>query len=112
MTETHNLKPVLNLLSFPGIENISVAISADNFFGTAKKNTATQENMELPVNNYLKTPDEIEREFQSGLNSRKAVFQKRKDSLNNSGAAISKTAGFLSIHNLDEALSGFMEENY
>ncbi len=65
--------------------------------------------MELPVNNYLKTPDEIELEFQYGINPRKLSL--RKDNLHDV-ASIIKTGGYLNIHNLDEALSGFMEENY
>jgi hypothetical protein len=112
MNETQNLKPVMNLLSFSSLENLSVSTLEDNFFRITKKSNETPEAMELPVNNYLKTPEEIEREFQSGISSRKAVFQKRKDSLNNSGASIRKTGGYINIHNLDEALSGFMEENY
>ena len=65
--------------------------------------------MELPVNNYLKTPDEIELEFRYGINPRRLNL--RKDNLHDV-ASIMKTDGYLNIHNLDEALSGFMEENY
>ena len=65
--------------------------------------------MELPVNNYLKTPDEIELEFRYGINPAKVNL--RKDNLYDV-VSIMKTDGYLNIHNLDEALSGFMEENY
>jgi hypothetical protein len=112
MNQTKNLKPVMNLLSFSGLENLSVSILEDKFLRITKKNSETSGAMELPVNNYLKTPEEIEREFQSGISSRKAVFQKRKDSLNNSDESTRKRDGYINIHNPDEALSGFMEENY
>ena len=65
--------------------------------------------MELPVNNYLKTQDEIELEFRYGIHPGK--FNLRRDNLRDV-ASIMKTDGYLNIHNLDEALSGFMEENY
>ena len=65
--------------------------------------------MELPVNNYLKTPDEIELEFRYGINPRRLNL--RKDNLSNVTSTMQKD-GYLNIHNLDEALSGFMEENY
>src|SRR5689334_23007965 len=65
--------------------------------------------MQLPVNNYLKTPDEIEMEFRYGINPGKLNL--RKEDLRELGS-IMKTDGYLNIHNLDEALSGFMEENY
>jgi hypothetical protein len=112
MTETKNLKPVMNLLSISGMENMSVSGTEDKFFPVTKTSTETPQAMELPVNNYLKTPEEIEREFQSGLSSRKAAFQKRKETLNSYGTSANKTGGYIAIHNLDDALSGFMEENY
>jgi|GraSoiStandDraft_1057264.scaffolds.fasta_scaffold15070_3 hypothetical protein len=58
--------------------------------------------MELPVNNYLKTHKEIELEFQYGIDPRK----------NGLLSSNTTTDGYLNIHDLDNALSGFMEENY
>jgi hypothetical protein len=68
--------------------------------------------MQLPVNNYLKAPEEIETEFHYVLNSRKSASPEKNDSLENDAVSIIETGGYMSIHNLEVTLSGFMEENY
>ena len=107
MIQTHDKEVAQNVFPFSGIENLSVILKEE----TTLRITKNKEEgvMELPVNNYLKTPDEIELEFRYGINPRKVNL--RKDNLNEI-ASIIKTDGYLNIHNLDEALSGFMEENY
>src|SRR6266496_2270549 len=103
MNQTQDLEVLRNLFSFSAIKEVK-----ETLFRISKDNKIKVAAIELPINNYLKTPEEIEEEFQYGTNVRKANFlQERKDSLNY-GVSISKTDGYLNIHNLDEALSGFM----
>ena len=64
--------------------------------------------MELPVNNYLKTQKEIELEFQNGIDHRKNGYERSNGLLSPN----TTTDGYLNIHDLDNSLSGFMEENY
>jgi hypothetical protein len=68
--------------------------------------------MQLPVNNYLKTPQEIQMEFQYGINPRKIGAYDRKSGFNTKGSLVITTDGYVNIQSLDETLSGFMEENY
>lgn len=56
----------------------------------------------LPVNNYLKTPEEIETEFLCSLHTRKT----------DTGMSTPTMDGYTNIHELEKAFSGFMEENY
>ena len=106
MTETINKDVTPDLIPFSSVETLSVFLKEENGVKAARNNEGL---MELPVNNYLKTPDEIEWEFRYGINPRKLNL--RKGNLNDLTSII-KTDGYLNIHNLDEALSGFMEENY
>jgi hypothetical protein len=88
------------------IEHLSVVLGEEKFLGIIKSKEGV---MELPVNNYLKTPGEIELEFRYGISPRKSNSRRdRPDDV----VSISKTDGYLNIHDLDEALSGFMEQNY
>ena len=111
MTENKNPNHVENSFSFSLTENLSISVSEEHLFrfGGDNGNRAT---MEQPVNNYLKSPEEIEAEFCFVINSRKAAYQELEDSFDTYGRLKMKTDGYMNIHNLDEALSGFMEENY
>jgi len=106
MTLTQDKDLAQNLFPFSGIEDVPLKLNEENIFKITQNK---EEVMELPVNNYLKTPDEIELEFRYGINPRSVNL--RKGNLNDL-ASIIKTDGYLNIHNLEEALSGFMEENY
>ena len=88
------------------VEHLSVVLGEDKFLGIIKNNERV---MELPVNNYLKTPGEIELEFRYGVSPRR--MNSRRDRFDDV-VSITKTDGYLNIHDLDEALSGFMEQNY
>jgi hypothetical protein len=112
MTQTQNPDLVKDLFSFPGIENLSAGIIEDNLFRISKKGNDTPVVMELPVNNYLKTPEEIEMEFLRLTHSRKVAFHERQDSLDNTDTSTSQSNAYMNIHNLEVTLSGFMEENY
>ena len=106
MTQTHVIEVSENVFPFSSIENLSTILREEKPARIEKKNEGV---MELPVNNYLKTPDEIEMEFRYGINPRKLNL--RKENLK-SLTSITTTDGYLNIHDLDKALSGFMEENY
>jgi hypothetical protein len=106
MIQTQKKDVTRDVFPFSNIETLSVFLKGEN---TVKAAGNSEGVMELPVNNYLKTPDEIEIEFRYGINPRRLNL--RKDNLNEISSII-KTDGYLNIHNLDEALSGFMEENY
>jgi len=105
MTQSQQIIAAQNLFPFSNIENLTDLLTQEK----PRVSNSNEGVMPLPVNNYLKTPDEIEMEFRYGINPRKLNL--RKDNLHDV-ASITKTDGYLNIHNLDEALSGFMEENY
>lgn len=105
MTQTHTIN-IQDLCPFAGTNDPAAAPGEEKRFRLESTGDVL---MELPVNNYLKTPDEIEWEFRYGTNPRR--LNVRKDNLHNL-SSIMTTDGYLNIHNLDEALSGFMEENY
>ena len=106
MTQTQQKIVAENLFPFSKVENLTDLLTQEK---PARVSNTNEGSMPLPVNNYLKTPDEIEMEFRYGINPRKLNL--RRDNLHDV-ASIMKTDGYLNIHNLDEALSGFMEENY
>ena len=105
MTQSQQIIAAQNLFPFSNVENLTDLLTQEK----PGVSNNCEGIMPLPVNNYLKTPDEIEMEFRYGINPRKLNL--RKDNLHDV-ASIMKTDGYLNIHNLDEALSGFMEENY
>ena len=105
MTQSQQIIAAQNLFPFSNIENLTDLLTQEK----PRVSNSNEAIMPLPVNNYLKTPDEIEMEFRYGINPRKLNL--RKDNLHDV-ASIMTTDGYLNIHNLDEALSGFMEENY
>lgn len=111
MNQTDTINPMENLFSFSGIENFSVIITGETLFKRNGRNERMP-TMEQPVNNYLKTPEEIEAEFCFVINTRKTDFDESDDSNDTYGRLTKKTDGYMNIHNLDEKLSGFMEENY
>src|SRR5689334_157744 len=105
MTQTQTKDVSQSPFPFSSIESLSVIIK-EQTTGTTRNKDAV---MELPVNNYLKTPEEIDMEFRYGVNPRKLNL--RKEHLQEI-LSTNTMDGYFDIHNLDEALSGFMEENY
>ena len=101
-------------LLFSQMETLHVLRGEENILTATKTGeqgvqAVEEQVMELRVNNYLKTPDEIEMEFRYGINP--GTLHLRMESLR-SLALITNTDGYSNIHDLDKALSGFMEENY
>ena len=69
-----------------------------------------EKDRELSINNYLKTPEEIDAELRLEMNSRKEVFAEHKN-LTDSGGRIFKNRND-NAYSPDNNPSGFMEENY
>lgn len=111
MNQTKNPNHLENPFSFSLTENLSVSVIDENMFRFEEGN-GIRATMQQPVNNYLKSPEEIEAEFCFVINSRKAAYQDADDRYDTYGRLKMNTDGYMNIHNLDEALSGFMEENY
>ena len=110
MHQTETLHAVKDPISLSGIEKIS--FTEEIMFTAEMLRNSPTRTMEQSVNNYLKTPEEMEAEFCFVINSRRAAYYETNDSYDTYGRLIKKTDGYMNIHNLDEALSGFMEENY
>ena len=108
MNQTDTLT-VKNQFSFSGTGNFSIAIEEKIFESVGNSNESLPAT-EQPVNNYLKTPEEMEADFCFVINSRRA-FEK-DDSFDTYGRLIMRTDGYMNIQGLDEILSGSMEENY
>ena len=66
----------------------------------------------LPVNNYLKTVEEMEVEFLFIMGSRKVMPDENEHIPDTYGRIIKRAEVYSTIHNLDNVLSGPMEENY
>lgn len=104
------MKPATNLIfdenpfSLRSNEVNTTTVSDPSVFRTGSQSMyspALQAMLEKPVNNYLKSQEEMEREFCFVINSRE------------DGATLSiNTDGYINIHNPGEKFSGYMEENY
>ena len=112
MNQTETINPMENPFSFSGIENFSITLTGDSLFKVEGRRNERMSAMEQPVNNYLKTPEEMAAEFCFVINSRKASIYESDDSNDTYGRLMKNTDGYMNIHSLDEKLSGFMEENY
>ena len=89
-------------LRFSINENLSIADG--HVFNNEKR--------ENRVNDYLKSPEEMEAEFCFVINTRRAKYQDRESMLDLAGKLNLKTDGYMNTSTLDETFSGFMEENY
>ena len=105
MIQTQKPDIAAHLFPFSDIQNLSISVKETEILMNS------EDMMELPVNNYLKTPREIEMEFQFGIHPRKIGLHERKSNAGH-GTPIINTDGYLDIHDLDRLISGFMEENY
>ena len=105
MIQTQKPDIAEHLFPFSDIQHLSISVKETEVLDSS------EDVMELPVNNYLKTPMEIQMEFQYGIHPRKIGLHEKKSSLNQRTSIIN-TDGYLDIHNLDKLVSGFMEENY
>jgi hypothetical protein len=108
MNQEDNLR-MEDQFSFSGTDDLSITID-ENYLKIGRNNDPLRAR-EQPVNNYLKTPEEMEADFCFVINSLR-VFPKEDDSLDGYGRLTKRTDGYMNIHGLDEILSGPMEENY
>ena len=110
MNQTDTLHQVKSPFSFPGVQERSYA--GETLFRDDILRNSSKNGMEQSVNNYLKTPEEMEAEFCFVINSRRATLSAMDDRYDSYGRIKKTTDGYMNIHTLDETLSGFMEENY
>lgn len=88
------------LVAFATTEKQLPAFGEDDLFRFRRKYNMKTMLAALPVNNYLKTPEEIETEFLCLLHNRKK------------GGTTILVDGYTDIHDINGTLTGFMEENY
>ena len=72
MTQSQQIIAAQNLFPFSNIENLTDLLTQEK----PRVSNSNEGVMPLPVNNYLKTPDEIEMEFRYGINPRKLNLRK------------------------------------
>lgn len=83
--------------------NQNLTVTEPSVFRTTQRlySPAIQAMMDTPVNNYLKSQEEMEREFCFVINA------------GQDGSTLSiNTDGYINIHTPGEKFSGYMEENY
>lgn len=101
---------VKNQFSFSGTGNFSMVVE-EKIFDVEGNSNDLLPAIDQSINNYLKTPEEMEADFCFVINSRRA-FHEKDDSFDTYGRQIKRTDGYMNIQGLDEILSGSMEENY
>ena len=67
-------------------------------------------NLETTINNYLKSPEEIDAEFTLEMNNSKTMFEEHDYHFDTYGRLINNSNS--NAYNPDYTHSGFMEENY
>jgi hypothetical protein len=106
MNQREDLYQPENTLTLSPSDRLSLSVSDESLFRFAETPRPTV----MEINNYLKTPEEMEAEFCFVINTRKAPYYEVDDSFDTYGRIRKKTDGYINMPNLD--LSGFMEENY
>jgi hypothetical protein len=83
-----------------------------NYFIPEKDEPGEVPRMELPVNNFLKTGEEIEAEFLFTMSSYKASLSKKENESDTYGRIAKKVESYSNVYNLYPFLCEPMEENY
>lgn len=83
-----------------------------NYFIPEKDEHDDIPRMELPVNNFLKTGEEIEAEFLFTMSSYKASLSKKENESDTYGRIAKKVESNSNVYNLYPFLCEPMEENY
>jgi hypothetical protein len=99
------------LFSFTGFKNSAVSFIKESFSQIEKILPFKGMTDKEPVDNYLKSPEEMEAEFSFVMNTRKDDFDTRNDRYESYGRTPNNTDGYFNITH-PEQHSGFMEENY
>jgi len=98
------------MFSLSGIKNSAATFIKDSFSQIEKILPFKSATDKEPVDNYLKSPEEMEADFSFVLN-RGNEFAGRDERQDFFGKPLNNTDGYLNIVNTDQP-SGFMEENY
>ena len=77
---------------------------------TPYKMRVFDKNLGTTINNYLKTPEEIDAEFTLEMNTSKTMFVEHDDHFDTYGRLINNSNA--NAYSSDYTHSGFMEENY
>lgn len=115
MNHTENVMQAENHFSFSSFNKFSASIVSDETVIRVKRRANDIVLvMKNAVNNFLKTPEEIEAEFCLIKNSYGAVFSEQNSRTDSDDFQWKNRDGFLNIHTLEDAfrLSRDMEENY
>ncbi|MBC7948440.1 MAG: hypothetical protein H7Y42_11205 [Chitinophagaceae bacterium] len=115
MNTTEHIGFAENLFSYSNGHGLSSTVTNENLFrhdSSVIRSRSIHALMEQPVNNYLKSQEEIEAEFCFVINSRKTAYNDNHERSNTYAQLLRNTDGYINFHNLDETLSGYMEENY
>ena len=115
MNYTENVIQPESQFSFSGLNKFSAAIVSDErIIGVKQRANDMVSFMKHAINNFLKTPEEIEEEFCLVGTSYFAVFPEQNLGTGQYDTQSKHKDGFMNIHNPEEVfnLSGFMEENY
>jgi len=96
--------------SFSELRKKSVDLSEKKIFGFEK--TRSNLSLEQTINNYLKTPEEMEAEFTLEMNTSKLMIKEYTDIFDTYGRLAQNKDGHTNTYSPDDTSSGFMEENY
>ena len=109
MNQTEPLKRK-SRFSFSELRKKVAELSEKKVFGFEKTNTNLS--LEQTINNYLKTPAEMDAEFSLEMNTGKLVVQEHKDLFDTYGRLVEYKDDNSKTYSPDSDPSGFMEENY
>ena len=82
----------------------------NTFVKSEDQNSSSKKERTHSINNYLKTPEEIDAELSSEMNSRKEIFAEHKFLMDSYGRIFKNRSD--NAYSPDNNPSGFMEENY
>jgi hypothetical protein len=109
MNQTETLKKETTF-SFSELRKKVVELSEKKIIGFEKKLG------DLPIvktiNNYLKTPEEMDADFFLEMNATKLMFKEHPGTFDTYGRVIKNKDGNTNTYSPDDTHSGFMEENY
>jgi hypothetical protein len=109
MNQTETLEKE-TAFSFSELREKAADLSEKKIFGFEK--TCANLTLEQTINNYLKTPEEMEAEFSLEMNATKSMIKDYTDIFDTYGRLVKKKDGHANTYSPDDTPSGFMEENY
>jgi len=109
MNQTGTLKRK-STFSFSELRKKVMGLSEKKIFGFEK--SSTNLSLEQTINNYLKTPEEMDAEFSLEMNTGKLMIQEHTDLFDTYGRLVEYKDDTSNTYSPDGTPSGFMEENY